>query len=66
MSEKLELGKYEFFAYEFEKEDIDSDEVFEKLKKMLKDKKKKNEKVADEFVKTKKRKLINETEIIER
>lgn len=66
MSEKLELGKYEFFPYEFEKEDIDSDKVFEKLKKMLKDKKKKNEKVADEFVKTKKRKLINETEIIER
>lgn len=58
MSEKLELGKYEFFPYEFEKEDIDSDEGFEKLKKILKDKKKKNEKVADEFVKTKKRKIM--------
>ncbi len=58
MSEKLELGKYEFFPYEYEKEDIDSEEIFERFKKMLKDKKKKNEKVADEFVKTKKRKIM--------
>lgn len=42
MSEKLELGKYEFFPYEFGKENINSDEIFEGLKQMLKERKKKN------------------------
>lgn len=53
MKQELQLGKYEFYPYEFEKETTDN--LLEEFKKMLKDCKRKEKTSLDKSAKSKKK-----------
>ncbi len=55
MSEEFELGRYEFFPYEFEREDETPEETWEKLKNLAEEFRKEEERNAGDSVKSKKR-----------
>jgi len=53
MKQELQLGKYEFYSYEFETET--TDDLLEEFKKILKDCKKKNKTALNKSAKSKKK-----------